>query len=95
VFLREFRSGAFNAVDATSDVIRAGIEELSRHPHHSIGAADALHLVTALELAARSRRTLVFVTADRGLYEAAKAHGLAVYNPNNEDEESLEALAGL
>jgi predicted nucleic acid-binding protein len=93
-FLKEYRSGSFNAV-AAEKVLEAGIGELTRHPQHFIGAADALHLVTALDVATRTTATLVFVTADRGLYDAAREHGLAVYNPNTEDEDRLAELAGL
>jgi predicted nucleic acid-binding protein len=95
VFLKEYRSGAFDIVGQTDDIVRTGINELRSKPHHSIGAADAIHLASALKITMETGETLIFVTADRGLYEAAKAHGLAVYNPNNENEESLEALAGL
>ena len=35
---------------------------------------------------------LVFVTSDRGLYAAAKAHGLAVLNPDYEGAERLEVI---
>ena len=48
-----------------------------------------------MRIIADATESLVFVTADRGLYEAARAHGLAVYNPNTEHEDSLVALAGL
>jgi predicted nucleic acid-binding protein len=94
-FLKEYRSGAFDIVDQSEDIVRAGIGELRGRPHHSIGAADAIHLVSALKLVAAGGKRLVFVTADRGLYQAARNHGLAAYNPNTEDEESLVALAGL
>ena len=94
-FQRDYRSGVFNSVDIESAFLRAGVEDLTRHPHHSIGAADALHLVTALDAAERSPGPLVFVTADRGLYDAAREHGLLVYNPNTEHEAALELRAGL
>lgn len=94
-FLKEYHSGAFDIVGQAEDVVRAGIRQLRGKPQHSIGAGDAIHLVSALKLSAEQRRRLVFVTADRGLYDAAREHGLAVYNPNTEHEERLEALAGL
>src|ERR1700745_4352639 len=79
-FLRDYRSGAFVVVDQTNEIVRHGIGTLRNEPHHEIGAADALHLATALDAATRSADPFVFVTADRGLYEAAREHGLAVYN---------------
>jgi predicted nucleic acid-binding protein len=94
-FLEEYHSGAFDIVHQTDDLVRAAIGELRGKPHHSIGAADAIHLASALKVGADTREPIVFVTADRGLYEAARQHGLAVYNPNIEDEASLEALVGL
>jgi predicted nucleic acid-binding protein len=88
VFLKEFHGGTFNIVHQTDDLLRSGIAELRGNPHHEIGAADALHLASALEVVASGGEPLVFVTADRGLYDAAKGHGLAVYNPNTEDEDT-------
>jgi predicted nucleic acid-binding protein len=95
VFLKEYRSGAFDIVGQSDDLVRAGIRELRGKPHHSIGAADAIHLATALKVTAELAETIVFVTADRGLYDAARENGMAVYNPNTQGESVLEALAGL
>lgn len=94
-FLKDYRSGAFDIVEQDRNLVQAGIGELRGKPQHSIGAADAIHLASALKVGAAEVRRLVFVTADRGLYDAAREHGLAVYNPNTEHEERLEALAGL
>jgi predicted nucleic acid-binding protein len=94
-FLKEYHSGAFDIVVQSEDILRAGIATLRAQPHHAIGAADALHLTSALKLVAERGERIVFVTADRGLYEAARDHGLPVYNPNTEHEDSLVALAGL
>jgi predicted nucleic acid-binding protein len=94
-FLKDYHSGVFDVIDQTDDIVRAGIGELRDKPHNEIGAADAIHLASALTLSPRPARKLVFVTADRGLYDAARAHGLAVYNPNTQHEEALETLAGL
>jgi len=95
IFLGEYHSGAFDIVHQTDDLVHTGIGVLRGQPHHSIGAADAIHLASALEVVADAREPFVFVTADRGLYEAARQHGLAVYNPNTQDENALEALLGL
>lgn len=95
LFLKEYRSGAFDVVGQTDDIVRAGISELRGSPQHGIGAADAIHLASALKLTMAPGKTLVFVTADRGLYDAARYHGLPVHNPNTEHEDSLESLARL
>jgi predicted nucleic acid-binding protein len=96
-FVSEYRSGAFSTIDLTPEVLKAGVEELTSNPLHEIGAGDAIHLVTALAFsAANPADPLVFVTADQGLYEAAKHHGLRVYNPNFESSERLaEQLAAV
>lgn len=95
LFLKDYRSGVFEVIDQTDEIVRAGIGTLRNEPHHQIGAADAIHLASAVEVTLRPTRRLVFVTADRGLYDAAREHGLAVYNPNTQHEAALEALAGL
>lgn len=93
LFLKDDRSGVFDVIEQTDEIVRAGIGTLRSEPQHAIGAADAIHLATALK--APVRQPIVFVTADRGLYDAAREHGLAVYNPNTQHEAALEALAGL
>jgi predicted nucleic acid-binding protein len=93
LFLKDYRSGAFDVVDQTDEIVRAGIGNLRGKPHQSIGAADAIHLATALKVT--TERPIVFVTADRGLYDAAREHGILVYNPNTQHEAALEVLAGL
>jgi len=72
--------------------VDAGIAELRNNPEHEIGAGDAIHLATAIGIVNDAAVPLVFVTADRGLYAAAKAHGLAVLNPDYEGAERLEAI---
>jgi uncharacterized protein len=44
----------------------------------AIGSLDAIHLATALELAASRERALVLATHDRQLARAARASGLEV-----------------
>ena len=89
-FLRDYRSGVFTVIQASEDIHAAAIGELRDHPRHSIGAGDAIHLVTAIGVAADARAPVVFATADQGLYEAAMKHGLPVFNPNFEDESALQ-----
>lgn len=91
-FQRAYRSGAFTIVPADDAVVKAGIAELRSHPHHEIGAGDAIHLATAMAIASEAGVPLVFVTSDQGLYTAARAHGLLVLNPNYEGVEQLDAL---
>jgi hypothetical protein len=73
-------------------VVQAGIAELRSHPHHEIGAGDAIHLATAVGIASEAEVPLGFVTSDQGLYTAARAHGLRVLDPNYEGVERLDAL---
>ena len=58
---------------------------------------DAVHLLTAMKVRARLApgELLVFVTADSGLEDAAKAEGFATVNPMREGVEALAALNGL
>jgi len=91
-FQRAYRSGAFTIVSADEGIMDAGIAELRNNPEHEIGAGDAIHLATAIGIVNDAAVPLVFVTADRGLYAAAKAHGLAVLNPDYEGAERLEAI---
>jgi predicted nucleic acid-binding protein len=93
-FQRAYRSGAFTIVPAHDAVVQAGIAELRLHPHHEIGAGDAIHLATAVGVASDAEVPLVFVTSHQGLYTAARSHGLRVLNPNYEGIEQLEALLG-
>ena len=89
-FLADYRSGAFATVDLTKQIVEAAIDELRSNPTHEIGAADAIHLATALAFAATNPDApLVFATADRGLYHAAKERGLRVYDPNYESSDRL------
>ncbi len=68
----------------------AAIDELRTSPKDEIGAGDAIHLATALAFAeVNPDDPLVFATADRGLYHAAKQRGLRVYDPNYESSDRL------
>jgi hypothetical protein len=63
--------------------------------HHSINATDALVLRSALDLADTLRPTgndLVLVASDARLLRAAGAEGLAVFNPEVDPVERLDAL---
>ncbi|HEX6041781.1 type II toxin-antitoxin system VapC family toxin [Longimicrobium sp.] len=90
---RDLSRPAFTIVPLSDDQVEAAADLLRAHPEYAIGAADAIHLATALALVAQGGR-LVFVTADRGLAEAARESGLTVFNPLQQRPEELEALAG-
>jgi predicted nucleic acid-binding protein len=93
-FRRELSRAAFTIIPVTDDEVAAAAELLKAHPEYSIGAADAIHLVTAQSVRAQnlSETPLVFVTADRGLAEAARANGFTVFNPLHQRPDELERI---
>jgi predicted nucleic acid-binding protein len=95
-FRRDLSNPAFKIVPVTDDEVEAAADLLKAHPEYSIGAADAIHLATALALVAQNEveSPLVFVTADKGLAEAARENGLTVFNPLYQHPEDLEAITG-
>lgn len=95
-FRRDLSNPAFTIVPVTDEEVEAAADFLKAHPEYSIGAADAIHLVTARSVLARKGpgSPLVFVTADRGLAEAARDSGLAVFNPLYQRAEDLDRMLG-
>lgn len=95
-FRRDLSHPAFTILPVTDEKVEAAADLLRAHPEYSIGAADAIHLVTAQGALANGgpARPLVFVTADRGLAAAARDRGLTVFNPLHQAPEDLEAIAG-
>ncbi|HEX2081327.1 MAG TPA: type II toxin-antitoxin system VapC family toxin [Longimicrobium sp.] len=91
-FLNEYRGGAFNIVELNPRLMGSSINQLREHPEMNIGAGDAIHLATALQIVRDTGAGLVFATADQGLYEAARKEGLKVFNPNFEDEHRLSRI---
>ena len=93
-FRRELSHPAFTIVPVTDDEVEAAADLLKAHPEYSIGAADAIHLVTAQSVLAdpEAETPLVFITADKGLAAAARDRGLRVFNPLYELPEDLERL---
>lgn len=93
-FRRDLSRGAFTIIPVTDDEVEAAADLLRAHPEYAIGAADAIHLATALALAGQAQpgTPLVFVTADRGLAEAAREKGLTVFNPLHQRAEELEEI---
>lgn len=95
-FRRDLSHPAFTIVRVTDDEVEAAADLLKAHPEYSIGAADAIHLVTAQSVRAQNEpeTPLVFVTADRGLADAARANGFTVFNPLDQRAEDLEQIIG-
>jgi predicted nucleic acid-binding protein len=96
-FRRDLCRPYVTIIPVTDEEVEAAADLLRVHPEYAIGAADAIHLATALALLAQgqSGTPLVFVTADRGLAEAAREKGLTVFNPLYQRAEELETIAGL
>jgi predicted nucleic acid-binding protein len=95
-FRRDLSLPTFTIIPVTDEEVEAAADLLRAHPEYAIGAADAIHLATALALTAqgRSGTPLVFVTADKGLAAAARQHGLTVFNPLYQQAEELETITG-
>jgi predicted nucleic acid-binding protein len=95
-FRRDLCRPFVTIIPVTDDEVEAAADLLKAHPEYAIGAADAIHLATALALHAQGRdgTPLVFVTADRGLAEAAREKGLTVFNPLYQRAEELDAIVG-
>lgn len=93
---RDLSRRQFQIVPVTDDEVEAAADLLKAHPEYSIGAADAIHLVTAQSVRAQNEpeTPLVFVTADRGLADAARDRGLTVFNPLDQRAEELERIIG-
>lgn len=95
-FRRDLSSPVFTILPVTDDEVEAAADLLRAHPEYAIGAADAIHLATALALLAEGSLAtpIIFVTADRGLAAAAREKGLTVFNPLYQGPEDLERIVG-
>jgi predicted nucleic acid-binding protein len=93
-FRRDLSRGAFTILSVTEGEIEQAAKFLRDNPKYDIGAADAIHLVTALKLLPREP-ALVMVTADIGLVDASKSVGIPVYNPQTQHVERLEQVVAL
>lgn len=97
-FRKELSNPAFTIVRVDDDVIAEASNLLRRHPEYAIHAGDAVHLVTAISLRAdmgADDDELVFVTADRGLEEAARAEGFVTLNPMRQGISELREMVGM
>jgi len=96
-FRRELSRPGFTIVRLDEDLLEEASDFLKGHPEYAIHAGDAIHLITAMQVRANLKpgQVLVFVTADRGLEEAARAEGFPTVNPLRAGVEALKALPGL
>jgi predicted nucleic acid-binding protein len=77
--------------------LRLVVRALSLIQRHSINSTDAILLRSALGLASWARRRgddFFLVTADRRLLTAARAEGLATFDPETQSDAELDALLG-
>jgi predicted nucleic acid-binding protein len=87
-------SMAFNKLEVNNALTGAAIPLIETH---SINAADAILLRSALDLSAAMRANgddLVLVSADGRLLKAAAAEGLTTFNPETQTQQELDALIG-
>jgi predicted nucleic acid-binding protein len=96
MFRRDLCRPFVTIIPVTDEEVEAAADLLKAHPEYAIGAADAIHLATALALLKQGQdgTPLVFVTADKGLAEAAREKGLTVFNPLYQRAEELEEIVG-
>jgi len=96
-FRRELGSGALRVLPVNDVILDDAARLIEANPMLNIGAADAIHLATAMEVREDldSDLALVFVTADRGLAEAAQRERFEVFDPLHDRAEKLQQLPGL
>ena len=93
-FRRDLSRAAFTIIRLADDEVESAANLLRAHPEYNLGAADAIHLATALAVLRQNppETPFVLVTADNGLAEAARDSGLTVFNPLYRRPEDLERL---
>jgi predicted nucleic acid-binding protein len=93
-FRRELGSGLLQVLPVNDVILDDAARLIAARPTLNIGAADAIHLATAIEV--RERLTtgvsLVFVTADRGLAEAAGQEDFFVFDPLYHQTDRLDEI---
>jgi predicted nucleic acid-binding protein len=96
-FRRELGSGVFRILAVNNAILDDACQLIEAKPTLNIGAADAIHLATAINVRNRLApgATLVFVTADRGLAEAAEKEGFPVFDPLYHRTDRLDEIPGL
>lgn len=84
----------FTKLPADNSLINASIALLNKH---ALNATDGIVLQSALAMAALLRadgHDLVLLTADQRLLRAAQAEGLVTFDPENDDQSTLDTLLG-
>jgi predicted nucleic acid-binding protein len=85
---------ALAKIDVTAAMIPRAIALVATH---SINSTDALVLLSALDEAKAVRAAgddLVLVSSDHQLLKAARAEGLATFDPATQTQQELDALVG-
>jgi predicted nucleic acid-binding protein len=91
-FRSDLSTAAFTIVPVTDELVTEAANLLEQRPDYNISAADAVHLVTAMEVRSKLLATLVFVTSDNRLERAAQAEGFLTLNPLVDGPEALEPI---
>lgn len=97
-FQRDYgRRAGFRILPVTDVILDDAARLIAARPTMNIGAADAIHLATAIEVRDRlpEGAALAFVTADRGLAEAAQANDFPVFDPLYHRPADLDGIPGL
>jgi predicted nucleic acid-binding protein len=96
-FHREYENRSFRILPVTEVILDDAARLIAAKPMLNIGAADAIHLATAIEVRhdLDRDRPLVFVTADRGLAEAAEKEDFPVFDPLYHRTYRLDDIPGL
>jgi predicted nucleic acid-binding protein len=95
-FRRELGSGLLQILPVNDVILDDAARLIAARPTLNIGAADAIHLATAMEVRDRlpTDVSLVFVTADRGLAEAAEREDFLVFDPLYHRTDRLDEIMG-
>jgi len=96
-FRRELAAGKFQIVGVNNAILDDAARLIADNPLWNIGAADAIHLATAMEVRRELEpgASLVFVTSDRGLANAAQDERFDVFDPLYHRPEKLNGIPGL
>ena len=83
LFLTDVQNEEYIIASVNDQVIQLAVDLTKRHP---LRGYDAVHLATAISLNTALLEaelpTIIFVTGDRILHEAARSEGLVVENPD-------------
>jgi len=83
LFLADVQNEEYITASLSDPIVQLSVDLTKRHP---LRGYDAVHLATAISLNTALKEaelpTIIFVSGDRILCEAARAEGLAVENPD-------------